>query len=237
MKTIKKFLQLSIQLLVLSSTVFSQQCPPSVLKIQSSICDTPRNLRVSDIKCATIQLNWQGNKDQKYIIAASGTDNAANTLFETKAAEYSCDENGNCAAAISVKEGAKLNWNIQAICNMNGVTIYSPKVEGKEMVIPPCQSIAAGESNDSKTNNETIRVYPNPTTGYLTVEYVNKISGAVELKVFDVNGKTAFGKTFKAVTGINKYVLDLHNLLPGTYLLNLNNGGDIRTTKFVLVRK
>ncbi len=237
MKTIKIFLFISIQLLALSSIVFSQQCPPSVLRIQSPICDTPKNLNVSNIKCATIQLNWEGNKEQKYIVAATGTSNEANTLFETKAADYSCDENGNCAATISIKEGAKLNWNVQAICNIYGAIIYSPKVEGKEIVIPSCQSIAAGESNDSKTNDETIRVYPNPTTGYLTVEYLSKISGAVELKVFDVNGKTSFSKSFNAVAGSDKYVLDLHNLLPGTYLLNLKNNGNVRTTKFVLVRK
>ncbi len=133
----KTFLLLSIQLHALYGNVFSQQCPSSALKIQSPLCDTPRNLRVNDIKCATVKLSWKGNKEQKYIVEATGADNAANTIFEVKAAEYSCD-NGNCFATISVKEGAKLNWNVQAICNINGVTIYSPKVEGKETFIPSC---------------------------------------------------------------------------------------------------
>ena len=221
----------------INSNIFSQQCPPSVLRIQTPLCDTPKNLRISDISCTITQLLWNGNKEQQYIATATGRDNTANIVFETNQANYSCDDNGNCAATITVKEGAKLNWNVQAICNINGVTIYSPKVEGKEMIVPSCQSIAAGESNDSKTNSETIRVYPNPTTGYLTVEYNSKISGVVQLKVFDVNGKTSLSKILNAFTGTNKFVLDLHNLFPGTYLLNVNNNGNVRVAKFVLVRK
>lgn len=227
-----KILFLSVHLFAISNIDFSQQCPPSVLKIQSPICDTPKNLSVSNIKCTSAQLNWQGNKEQKYIVAAIGT---GNTLFEIDSAKYSCDENGNCSANIDVKEGITLNWNVQAICNINGVTIYSPKVEGKEMVVPYCQSIAANAKTDS--SNATFRVYPNPTTGNLNVEYYSKVSGTVRLKVIDVNGKTLYIISNDARTGNNNYSLNLRNLSPGTYVLELSSNGNVEKVKFVLVGK
>src|SRR5215471_17295131 len=97
---------LCIILLTVGKLALSQQCPPTVLKIQSPICDTPKNLNASNIKCATAQLNWQGSKEQKYIVTATGIDNAGNVIFKTDSAKYACDESGNCAAIINVKEGA-----------------------------------------------------------------------------------------------------------------------------------
>ena len=212
MKKIKTLL--FIILLTVGKVVLSQQCPPTVLKIQSPICDTPKNLHVTIIKCTAVQLNWQGNNEQKYIVTATGTDNAGNVIFKTDSAKYACDESGSCNATINVKEGATLNWSIQAICNINGVIIYSPTIEGKETNLPYCQSIAANAKTDSSSTN--FRVYPNPTTGNLFVEYYSNVSGVAKLKVIDVNGKTLYTTSGNARKGNNTYNLSLRNLSPGT---------------------
>ncbi len=79
-------------------------------------------------------------------------------------------------------------------------------------------------------------MYPNPTTGYLTVEYYSNNTGALQLNVFDMAGKKAFNQSGNAVTGNNSYKLDLHSLLPGSYMLEVNYNTEVSRIKFVLVR-
>jgi hypothetical protein len=169
------------------------------------------------------------------LIAELCTDAAGNTISETKAAGYSCDENGNCAATISVKEGARVNWNVQSICSINGVTVYSPKVEGREAFIPYCQAITSLEKTNSSA--ETIRVYPNPTTGYLTVEFSSKAEGNTGFTVLDMSGKKVYYRSAGEVNKTNSgYQLDLHGLSSGAYLLEVHNGKEVSRVKFVLFR-
>jgi hypothetical protein len=204
------------------------------MKIQSPICDTPQNLTVS-ATCTSAKLIWKGNKGQQYIVQATVTDDAGNTVSETKAADYSCGENGNCSAAIAVKEGEKLNWNVQAICNMNGAIIYSPVITAGQTIIPYCNAIAS----DAKTEDDknAIKVYPNPTTGYLTVELGNKIEPNIEFMVTDVNGKKVYERPGSNIARSgNSYQLDLHLLISGTYLLEVQNGSEIDRAKFILIR-
>jgi hypothetical protein len=231
----KAFLSI-IQLLALSSSIFCQQCPPFALKIQSPLCDTPQDIK-SVTTCVSAKLNWKGNKDQRYIVQAIVTDDAANTLSDTKAADYSCNENGNCSATIAVKENERVNWNVQAVCNMNGAIIYSPVVQGTEVVIPSCRLIAGNNEDINKNNSGNLKVYPNPTTGYLTVELGSKVKTNIKFTVVDVNGKKVFDRFGNVVSSINNnFQLDLHALSSGTYILEVRNGQEINRIKFEMLR-
>jgi hypothetical protein len=210
------------------------QCPAPGLKVISPICDTPRNLRASDIKCTTVKLNWEGNKNQKYIV------NTADSLGESDistadSSHYSCDNSGKCATVIPVKQGTKLNWNVQAICSIDGTIIYSPKIDGEPVSIPDCSPISA---NDKKENNDkAIKVFPNPTTGYLNVEYDSKIFDIIQFTVFDMSGKKVFSQSSSNLLRTNNlFQLDLHNLSSAMYLLEVRNGSEISRIKFVLAR-
>ncbi len=75
---------LNILLLLTSFIAHSQQCPPSGLKIQMPLCDTPGNLRVSPLSCTSATLHWRGNSEQQYIVTLAGKDAADNLLFEEK---------------------------------------------------------------------------------------------------------------------------------------------------------
>ncbi|HEX5153582.1 MAG TPA: T9SS type A sorting domain-containing protein [Parafilimonas sp.] len=225
----------SIQLLALCGSLFSQQCPQSIMKIQSPICDTPQNLEAA-VACTSARLTWKGNKEQTYIVQATTTDEADNIIFETKQADYTCNNNVNCTAAIVVKEGEKLNWNVQAVCNINDAIIYSPVVEGRQTIIPSCRLIAVNNDAISKNNTAGLKVYPNPTTGYLTVEYNSSYTGNARLAIYDLSGKQIFSSSNTATKGKNLYGLNLANLSQGTYYLELNNASEHRRIKFVIER-
>ena len=225
-----------IPLLLFCSKALSQQCPPSILKIQSPMCDTPRNLAVNDINCTAAKLTWKGNKNQQYIVQITGTDATANTVFETKAADYAINENGNCTAAIAIKEGEKINWNVQAICNINGVIIYSPVVEARETIIPSCLPVASQAKDDVNADATAMRLFPNPTTGSLTVAYYSRSSNKIQLSVFDMNGRRLFKQNANALAKTNSYSLNLNNLLPGNYMLEVSNGAISSRASFIILK-
>ena len=228
----KTLLLIYIALIIACTNVFSQQCPPAGLKIQTPACDSPKNLKAITT-CETLHIKWNGNKEQTYIVKATITDPSTNEIFEAEATDNSCADNGNCSATIQVKQGTKVNWKVQSICIINGATFYSPEIEGNETFIPYCESIA--DNAEKENTDKAIRVYPNPTTGYLTVEYYGKISANMEFRIFDMSGKMVFNTFGNAVANRNnKYQLNLHALASGVYTLTVNNGKDVSKIKVVL---
>jgi len=231
----------SIFLIILSfacGTLVYCQCPPSVLKIQTPACEAPKDLAVKRINCDSLIVKWQGNANQSYIIKTYSMDSLRNQPIVNEINKYQCSSNGTCTASIPVKQGTTINWSVQSICNINNTVFYSPTTEGKEANIPYCNAIASRSTMQSTTNTNTqLIVYPNPSQGYLNVDYNSKQNGIAVISVSDVAGKTVFNQAYDVVQNINHYQLNLHNLSPGVYLLSLKNGEEISYAKFSVLKK
>jgi len=73
-------------------------------------------------------------------------------------------------------------------------------------------------------------VYPNPTTGILTLKFENIGKENLTYKLSDVNGKLLENKK---ITG-NETTISMANLLPGIYFLKVNdNRKEIRIFKII----
>ncbi|HEX5152711.1 MAG TPA: T9SS type A sorting domain-containing protein [Parafilimonas sp.] len=227
----KIFLLLNTLLLAAGSITFSQQCPQAGLKIQTPVCDSPKNL-IAKAACEALHIKWKGNKDQAYIVKANYIDPATSQLVEAEAAKQSCDNNGNCSATIRIKEGATVNWSVEAVCSINGATLYSAETKGEATFIPYCNSIA--DNINKENTDKAIRVYPNPTTGYLTVEYYSKTAGNIEFKIYDVSGKMVYKQSGSSVKTNNRYQLDLRGFAAGVYTLKLTHGTAVSQVKVIL---
>jgi hypothetical protein len=92
------------------------------------------------------------------------------------------------------------------------------------IVINSCADIAAGG----------ISISPNPSNGLVTVTYKSITSAQIGLSVYDKTGRLLFTKTGLALAGNNVYRMNLSNLLPGTYNLQLNNKSENRNVKFII---
>ncbi|MEP6466534.1 MAG: T9SS type A sorting domain-containing protein [Parafilimonas sp.] len=68
-----------------------------------------------------------------------------------------------------------------------------------------------------------LNVYPNPTSGnaYLVFNAVKEEKVSIVIK--NVSGKALLKKEIVAVTGTNKILLDLSELIPGAYFINIIN--------------
>jgi hypothetical protein len=69
------------------------------------------------------------------------------------------------------------------------------------------------------SNNSSIRLFPNPTTGLVNVE-VNGIDGNAIMKVYSIQGQEVFNKE---LNGNIKTELDLTGLSKGIYLIKITN--------------
>ncbi|MET3036351.1 T9SS type A sorting domain-containing protein [Chryseobacterium sp. NRRL B-14859] len=79
------------------------------------------------------------------------------------------------------------------------------------------------ESSDAAPEQQKISIYPNPSSDFITVLSPNKIKNIVIM--------SGFGKEIKVNADNNK--IDIRNLLPGMYLLNVETEGRNFTEKFV----
>lgn len=221
---------ISIGFIVLANTVLCQ-CPKNGLKVQSANCEDPKNLSVDTVGCSLLEVKWRGNKAQTYLVKASYADPLKNETVETEGTAVTCDNNGNCRATINVKEGTTVSWSIEAICSIAGATLYSTTVRGPEVNIPKC------ESRRANIRKSEVSVYPNPANSYIIVNYSGKVTGTVQFRIFDITGKKVYDRTANNVIKTNnQYKLDIHNLLPGSYLLEAYDGTIINQSKFVIMR-
>lgn len=207
--------------IAMSLQALSQTCPDNLLKFQGPICEKPINAGVKEVSCTELVVKWNGSKNQTFEAEATYIDPSSNKIIKTAETEIDCDLFGNCTASFKVVEGTKVNWYVQAKCK-NG--IYSDTLRGSEVVIPSCNPLS-----------ETIHVYPNPTAGNLTVEYLGINEGTVQFTGYDMAGKIVFSRIEQAQAGINtSYKFDLTGLTAGIYLLEARNGESVKWVKFII---
>lgn len=125
---------------------------------------------------------------------------------------------GNCLCCGPCNPG-DCSCNTCNTCCKTGGGSVNYKVSGDEY----------GESN--------LEIYPNPSTGNISVEYSSMTSGTVQFFVRDISGRLLFNKTEQVEEGDDDtFVFALPDLNPGVYILQAKNGEEISTKKFTIVK-
>ncbi len=91
---------------------------------------------------------------------------------------------------------------------------------------------AAGKA----TELENMLVFPNPSSGALTVEFSNVKGKDYAIFVKDLAGKTLFNQNFSGKNGITTQAVDLTFLRSGMYLLSVVLDGNVYNQKIVITR-
>ncbi len=94
----------------------------------------------------------------------------------------------------------------------------------------------AQSSESSETAKDILSLYPNPSTGSITVNYNSSKAGAVSLKVLDGTGKKLFIKKDVVIKGTNIFRLTLAGLVSGTYFLEINNSTERNIIRFIIAK-
>jgi hypothetical protein len=151
--------------------------------------------------------------DETYIASATGADTYNWTATGT---QYEQCTNPNCS-------------NFYVIWDMSGAsfTVEAVNACGTSPSFSLSQNCRLSESGEMET-----KVYPNPTTGQLTIEFVSLAGGKYNLTVTDMSGREVFNQDITAASGRNEHRIDLEKANPGMYLLYIrDNQGKIEVTK------
>ena len=75
---------------------------------------------------------------------------------------------------------------------------------------------------------------PNPASSEVSVMFDSAIEGTTQIKVYDIMGKEVYTQNLAVSTGSNKSALDVSNLVNGIYLVAINDGKKIYTSRVVV---
>lgn len=167
--------------------------------------------------------------DPTEVLGNLGNISGPATVMETLGATYSIDPTDDVT---SYQWSLSSNWEIQSGLGSNEVYIFFP--EGAESgVLRVSAENECGSSEMSVKNIEitpvgtkdlhasNIHIYPNPSHGYLSIELDQNLSEDAHIKVWSIDGKLVHQEVFSQ--GFQLLQLDLSNLAPGNYFIDLEN--------------
>jgi photosystem II stability/assembly factor-like uncharacterized protein len=90
---------------------------------------------------------------------------------------------------------------------------------------------------ESTASARAIQVFPNPASTDVTVRYQLTRPAAVKLEIIDPSGKSIYTRgVVHATEGTYEAIFSVGSQPPGVYVLRLNAGGDVQTSKIVVSR-
>ncbi len=99
---------------------------------------------------------------------------------------------------------------------------------------PPQPPMSVKEPATSANNLNDVKVFPNPAGGQFHVEFSVSKPTTVHVKLTDLNGKEVYNETFDNYSGKFEKDINNTNLAGGTYIMEIQAGGEKTTTKVVM---
>lgn len=81
-----------------------------------------------------------------------------------------------------------------------------------------------------------LKLYPNPATDKLTVEYLNTQQGNVKISVYNLNGQKVLAAETTGAEGMNIESVNTSQLGNGVYIFEINTNGETQRQKFTISR-
>ncbi len=109
---------------------------------------------------------------------------------------------------------------------------YTPKLQistqdslGATLIVKDAENHWSRNSGYSsvENNTNTFNLFPNPTTGLLTIEFIEKPTTDITLSVFDALGRLHIHEILSGFNWGNMHLLNVEQLPPGIYFLRINN--------------
>ncbi|MBU3714672.1 MAG: T9SS type A sorting domain-containing protein [Ferruginibacter sp.] len=84
----------------------------------------------------------------------------------------------------------------------------------------------------SRSNLTVSNIYPNPAKENISVEWNSLTKAKATVKIIDVTGRVLQTENTMALTGYNKRTLNVNNLPPGKYIIQIATDQDVVTASF-----
>jgi hypothetical protein len=118
------------------------------------------------------------------------------------------------------------NGNTWASCQSSGITVI-PYSEFNNTSI---------ENLETNTLFDNVNIYPNPTSGNLSIDFKLEKASLIDITLYDINGKKVFSSKLKYYpSGVNSENLNLSKYTTkGIYFLDINIEKNKMTKKILI---
>lgn len=93
---------------------------------------------------------------------------------------------------------------------------------------------ANSTSIDEKENTVSLNLFPNPSNGLVTLNYVSNKESLVSVSIINMLGALVYSENGTNKTGVYSYELDLSNLPRGVYMVNVTANNATTTKKLII---
>ena len=160
--------------------------------------------------------------------------------------------NGKSLRRFYIKDTVNSNlvsrWYIEGIGHQHGIIapMYGSSVEGYDFfcyaengvaVLPPGSNcdLMVGIDNPA-INNDVLSIYPNPSTGWIKIQYQSLNATKVRVQIANAFGQIIEQIPWQVQPGQNERTFNLNSLSPGLHVVLIRNGGRMVNRKFLIVR-
>lgn len=189
------------------------------------------------------QVSSNGDVDWYKFNNTSGASNIKVTLTNLPANYNEALYNSsNTQVAISKKTGT---LDESMIFNTGSVGTYKIKVNGASGAFSSTQCYTLhvftsstpfrlGDGLSVASSENTLKVYPNPNAGVMTLEYNSNTNAIIQVRIFDVTGRILVDEQQQISEGTNMLHPDLNKLMNGVYFVEISNGNQVSRSKFMI---
>jgi len=174
--------------------------------------------------------NWS-NGDNGKTIVVSPTSTTVYTATIT-------DANGctsTCSITIEVIDIRCGNNNDKVTLCHNGNTIcVSPNAVAAHLANHPGDNLGACANKTDLASEESLNVYPNPSTGLVNLEFEINQDSDVTIEILNMNGQLIYAEKISEKAGHYVHNIDLSSFTNGVYMLRVLNNGIIENKRIMI---
>jgi hypothetical protein len=138
----------------------------------------------------------------------------------------------NDAAIVAVASGFLTPGN-----NSDGPAfgIWVALATGGDLVELPTSTVSTNDI--SFENRMNVKVYPNPVSSYMNIDFTLEVASDVELEIISITGTSMFRSDLGSRTaGANTETLNISSLENGIYMLRMRAGADVHIARIRVVK-
>ncbi len=125
--------------------------------------------------------------------------------------------------------------DIQGVANVTGIATWhfsEPKI-GPRSLQDVVEVVIIPDNIGDILSEDNIRVYPNPSSGLITMELKMVGTADLDVEIYSMNGKVVYRNTFNSVSNVHEQI-DLSNMARGMYMLSVRSNEGVSRSKFVI---
>jgi len=189
--------------------------------------------------------NLSGNLRYHVVVSEKYTTGNVGTNGETHFNNVMMDmiptENGNALTSLTSGTTTSVNLlsdmsssNVEEFMDLKAV-VFVQDMTTKKILQSEWMDISPSPTSiDENELSATLNIFPNPSNGFVNLEYISGRQGAVSISVISTLGATVYASNGVSNGSMNK-TIDLSNLTKGIYFVTVSSD-NVTTTKKLIIQ-